>query len=55
VVFCPLDPSPLPLSFRADGELHFYNGDYHQRPRQAGSDVDVCFAGKIAVTRLALV
>jgi 5'-nucleotidase len=54
VVFCPLDPAPLPLSFRADGELLHYNGDYHQRQRQAGSDVDVCFSGNIAVTQIRL-
>jgi 5'-nucleotidase len=54
VVYCPLDPLPLPLSFRQDGEFHYYDGDYHQRPRQKGSDVDVCFGGKIAVTRMTL-
>jgi 5'-nucleotidase len=54
VVFCPLDPSPLPLSFRQDGDLWHYAGDYHARRRRPGSDVDVCFRGKIAVTRLSL-
>jgi 5'-nucleotidase len=54
VVFCPLDPGPLPLSFREDGECWHYNGNYHLRTRAAGSDVDVCFRGHIAVTRLAL-
>jgi 5'-nucleotidase len=54
VVFCQLDPAPLPLSFREEGELLHYNGDYHQRRREAGSDVDLCFGGKIAVTRIAL-
>ncbi|HVS34254.1 MAG TPA: 5'/3'-nucleotidase SurE [Gemmataceae bacterium] len=53
-VYCPLDPHPLPLSFRMeDGHLH-YNGDYHGRRRLAGADVDVCFGGRIAVTRLRL-
>jgi len=54
VVFCPLDPSPLPLAFRQEGELWHYSGDYHTRKRHPGSDVDVCFRGKIAVTRLSL-
>jgi 5'-nucleotidase len=27
-----------------------YAGDYHERPRVPGSDVDVCFGGDIAVT-----
>ncbi len=55
VVFCPLDPTPLPLSFRREGELFHYDGDYHERRRQTGCDVDVCFRGDIAVTELTLV
>jgi 5'-nucleotidase len=54
VVFCPLDPSPLPLCFRQDGDLWHYAGDYHARKRRPGADVDVCFRGMIAVTRLSL-
>jgi 5'-nucleotidase len=53
-VFCPLDPSPLPLSFHLEDEHLHYNGDYHGRRRVSGSDVDVCFGGRIAVTRLRL-
>jgi len=54
VVYCPLDSTPLPLSFRRTGELLHYNGNYHERQRVPGSDVDVCFSGRIAVTRLTL-
>ncbi len=54
VVFCPLDLTPLPLSFRRESESLHYDGDYHQRRRQPGADVDVCFGGRIAVTRLTL-
>jgi 5'-nucleotidase len=54
VVFCPLDPAPLPLRFRQEGELFHYNGDYHERHRRPGSDIDVCFRGNIAVTEIAL-
>jgi 5'-nucleotidase len=54
VIVCPLDPQPLPLSFRREGELLHYDGDYHGRRRQAGADVDVCFGGAVAVTRLVL-
>jgi 5'-nucleotidase len=53
-VECPLDPGPLPLSFRRDGDAFHYSGDYHGRRRVAGADVDVCFGGRIAVTRLTL-
>ena len=53
-VFCPLDTSPLPLNFRVQGEHLHYNGDYHGRRRKAGTDVDVCFGGRIAITPLRL-
>jgi 5'-nucleotidase len=55
VVFCRLDLTPLPLSFREAEGLLWYNGDYHQRGRVPGADVDVCFSGNIAVTRIALI
>jgi 5'-nucleotidase len=32
-----------------------YSGEYAKRARTPGSDVDVCFSGKIAVTRIPLV
>jgi 5'-nucleotidase len=54
IVSAPLDLTPLPLSFRRDGEVWHYDADYHQRRRQSGSDVDVCFRGHIAVTELRL-
>ncbi len=54
IVHCPLDATPLPLSFRLDGELLHYDGNYHERRRATGTDVDVCFGGKIAVTQLSL-
>ena len=52
IVYCPLEQGPLPLSFRLDGAHFHYDGDYHGRTRQPGSDVDVCFGGNIAVTEL---
>jgi 5'-nucleotidase len=54
VVYCPLDPSPLPLSFRREADLFHYNGDYHGRPRRPGGDVELCFGGRITVTRLSV-
>jgi 5'-nucleotidase len=60
VEFCPLDRSPLPVSFHSEGSLHAdgqlwrYNGVYQQRRREPGADVDTCFSGKIAVTLLSL-
>ena len=54
LVFCPLDPHPLPVEFRQQDDGLHYAGNYHQRLRQPGSDVEVCFSGRIAITQLAL-
>ena len=52
VVFCHVDPSPLPLTYRLvdDGKAAHYCGDYQRRARVVGGDIDVCFGGKIAVS-----
>jgi 5'-nucleotidase len=49
-----LDTSPLPLSFDGDGDMLLYNGVYAKRPRINGADVETCFGGKIAVTRVSV-
>jgi 5'-nucleotidase len=54
VVFCRLEPAPLPVSFREEGGHLHYEGNYHLRRREPGTDVDVCFGGKIAVTEMTL-
>ena len=55
VVECRIDPSPFALGYRlADGGWH-YDASYHERPRVAGGDVDICFSGGIAVSRLRVV
>ena len=55
IVFCPLDPHPLPLSYHhGENGHHFYDGDYQARARNPGTDVDTCFTGRIAVTALRL-
>lgn len=50
VVVCPIDPSPLPVSYETQGEHLTYNGNYHERPRRAGTDIDVCFSGRISIS-----
>jgi 5'-nucleotidase len=50
VVFCPVDPSPLPLRYAVEGPHATYNGNYHERARVPGGDVAVCFGGDIAVS-----
>jgi len=55
VVWCPLDPNPLPLNYRHEEESDLYfAGDYQLRHRKAGADVDACFGGRIAVTAVRL-
>jgi 5'/3'-nucleotidase len=55
VVWCPLDPNPLPLNYRHEEESGlYYAGDYQLRPRTSGADVDICFGGRIAVTAVRL-
>ena len=56
VVFCPLDPNPLPLNYRHEEEEDefYYDGNYTARQRKAGADMEVCLQGGIAVTELRL-
>ncbi|WP_404787456.1 5'/3'-nucleotidase SurE [Altericista sp. CCNU0014] len=54
IVFCEPSQRPLPVSFRAEGNLLYYEGNYSQRDREPGSDVEVCLGGHIAVTQLRL-
>ena len=54
VVFCQPSTQPLPVNYRVEGDDYYYVGKYAQRDRTSGTDVDVCFAGKIAVTKLRL-
>ncbi|MBW3625608.1 MAG: 5'/3'-nucleotidase SurE [Armatimonadetes bacterium] len=53
-VDCPLDPAPLPLSYRGEEDALHYDGDYHLRHHGEGTDVDICFGGRIAVTKIKL-
>lgn len=52
IVFCPLDPSPLPLSYQIEGDEAVYTGNYQRRARRPGDDVAVCFGGRISATLL---
>jgi 5'-nucleotidase len=53
--FCALDVNPHKYEFVVNGAEYSYRGSIHERPREFGTDVAVCFdEGKIAVTRLAL-
>lgn len=50
--FCPADKHPHRYRYTKDADGYHYEGVIHDRPRTAGSDVDVCFSGMIAVTRM---
>lgn len=52
IVFCQPCTKALPVKYRIDGNDFYYVGEYGKRDRTPNSDVDVCFAGNIAVTQL---
>jgi len=52
VVRCDLDPSPLPLAMDYSADGLRYCGNYHQRQRIPGADVDVCMGGNLSVVEL---
>lgn len=54
IVFCEPSTQPLPVKYRVEGDDYYYVGEYAKRDRTPGTDVDVCFSGKIAVTKLSL-
>jgi 5'-nucleotidase len=55
VVWCPLDPNPLPLNYRhEEASGLYYAGDYNLRDRTPGADVDICFGGRISITSVKL-
>ena len=54
IIFCQPSIDPLPVNFRVEGDLHYYEGEYSKRDRTPGTDVDVCFSGNIAVTLIQL-
>ncbi len=54
MIFCSSCTQPLPTEFKVDKDQFHYIGEYSQRPRDSGSDVEVCFGGSIAVTKICL-
>jgi 5'-nucleotidase len=55
IVFCRLDPHPLPVEYHQDEEGRFhYAGVYHSRSRHPERDVEICFSGRIAACELGL-
>ena len=55
IIFCERSRHPLPVKYEmADGGLRYVGEHYHRRTREKGSDVDVCFGGDIAVSKIHL-
>jgi 5'-nucleotidase len=52
LIFCPPCTQPLPADYRVEGDLFHYAGNYGERRRDRGADVEICFSGRIAVTQL---
>lgn len=53
--FCGLDTHPHKYEYEKKGGEYTYNGSIHERPRDSGTDVAVCFdEGLIAITRIAV-
>ena len=54
IVECPLDPSPGAIGYVQTATGFQWDANYHERPRKPGADIDTCFNGRIALTRLQL-
>lgn len=54
IVICAMDRGHLPVRYLHENGLYHYQGVYQDRPRTPGSDVDVCFSGRIAVSQVPL-
>lgn len=54
MVFCEPSTQPLPVAYQMEGQDFYYAGKYEERDRAPGTDVDVCFAGNIAITKIQL-
>ena len=50
IILCEPSNAPLPVDFRVEEDMYYYQGEYAKRDRTSGTDVDVCFGGNIAVT-----
>jgi 5'-nucleotidase len=54
VVSCLPARSPLNVSFAEHEGGYLYDASYAARPQDAGSDVEACFGGAVAVTQLSI-
>jgi len=52
LVRCGLDQNPHAFRFQRRGDDYQYVGSIHDRPRDPGKDVAVCFGGDVSITQL---
>lgn len=50
--YCEPCKQSLPIAYRVSGNRFTYSGVYAERVRDAGKDVEVCFSGDIAISKL---
>ena len=51
-ILCQPARSPLQVSYRKEAQGYAYSASYASRPRDAGSDVESCFNGNVAISLL---
>ncbi len=50
---CERSRRPLPVKYEVRGDvLEYVKGLYHSREFEAGCDIEVCFGGRVAVSRV---
>lgn len=54
MVLCPACTQPLPTDYVIENSQFRYVGSYSARPRDPGSDVEICFNGQISLTQICL-
>jgi len=51
---CGLDTCSHHVDYYQEDNAYVYQGCYHERPREPGKDVAVCFGGRISMTRMTI-
>lgn len=51
---CELDANSHHVNYRQENGAYVYERRYHERPRETGKDVAVCFGGHISITRMTI-
>ncbi|MBW2592514.1 MAG: 5'/3'-nucleotidase SurE [Deltaproteobacteria bacterium] len=51
---CDLDAGSHHVGYRQENGAYVFERRFHERPRETGKDVEVCFGGKISITRMTI-